>query len=337
MGSSSSSFGEQQADTKLAARLKSVEQELSRKESEIAQLRKEKVSEFHHVADSQNAAVHAPPAVNFYGVPISPPGRKNTRNSSDGLGEIGELRNERDAAQEAARSAVAERDGLKSQLANAHRERDKAVNEMMALEKRRQREVEALNDQVDSLRYELNDITGGAGSRAVEKVTLAQARIEELEAVIKEKDVEIQRLELSASTSVHEQPVAEMVSTPQTSEGSGLAKLQRELNATQRRFDAKQREVDDLKLDLKELSDENESLRNGASTGDSEATTQLESELEAKRDEVTALTARLDEATQALQTEKEAYSKLLGAMEVSNCVNSKLTSRRSSQQGKRKR
>ncbi|RSH87702.1 uncharacterized protein EHS24_000218 [Apiotrichum porosum] len=328
-------------DEKLHARIKVLETELHRKDSELAQTR---------AAVEANKARQGP--ANDFSAHGSRGGRR--RASFVSSGQVADLTTERDAAAEAARTSQAEVDTIKAQRDRAYLERDKAVNSQMATEKRTKKEIEMLQEKIDDLRFELDD--SGGDSSATDKIRAdlktAQAHVNELKALVGEKDKEIERLQ-SAPTPVVDQEeigslkrqitalesdleVARSAPTP-TAAAPGTSHLQRELKSAQRRIEQKEREVQDLKKDLQEVEDENDALRQGGGAGsnnDDVRVTQLQDDLSTAQDALAGersikaeLEIRLTQATEEVQSAQDEIRTLKASIEAMSTQQEDATAR----------
>lgn len=202
-----------------------------------------------------------------------------------------------------------------------------------------------LQEKIDDLRFELDD--SGGDSSATDKIRAdlktAQAHVNELKALVGEKDKEIERLQ-SAPTPVVDQEeigslkrqitalesdleVARSAPTP-TAAAPGTSHLQRELKSAQRRIEQKEREVQDLKKDLQEVEDENDALRQGGGAGsnnDDVRVTQLQDDLSTAQDALAGersikaeLEIRLTQATEEVQSAQDEIRTLKASIEVSS-------------------
>lgn len=209
---------------------------------------------------------------------------RGRRRASSVSGDLSNLATQRDDATQLAASARKEVDTLKVKLQFVDHERDQAVNERMALEKRTSREIDRLQDRVDELTFWLDGRSDKPYKETEKLRSELQTTLSKLEALqdsLEKKEVELERLrassqdamtaseaqaaELSAKISALESEIAEARSSRPADTGRS-SNLQRELNAALRRTEAKERENADLALNLQEANEENQALRQGGST-----------------------------------------------------------------------
>lgn len=227
----------------------------------------------------------------------------------------------------------------------------------MALERRSAREIDELKSQNEDLGYEIQALRGDKPSPEVEKLKgqLAEAtqklatleasvqkKSEEVEAKSREleertkelqlKSEEIERLSASAADGERIQELESRIVTLEAELGAARTQqpdgdsqhLQRELNAAVRKIEAKEREIEDLKADLKEANDENSTLRSSRSSNagpvDDTRIADLEIQLGAAQEELEAERERAARLVELEKTLEQTTSELQEARDELNAA-----------------
>ncbi|GMK54744.1 hypothetical protein CspeluHIS016_0113300 [Cutaneotrichosporon spelunceum] len=311
--------GPSTTENKLTAHIKSLEQELQRKESELSR------------------ATRAP----------TPKSRR--RRSSAGDVDL-TLTTQRDDAKHAAEAAQREVAGLKARLSASERERDQAVNGRLAAEKRAVRQTDSLQERVDELQFYLDNAGGSQPAAESEKARsdrdTALARAEELQGKLTEKEGEVEESqkaleakvkeleELRTGASSAEQRVGELqekvtVLEAQLARTDGMysekvAQVERERDVAQAEIASLQSRIEESILDFQRSSSELETEKNARATLQEQveslekkaasmteaefAATEARARITQLETEILASASKLADANLALSAAKEAIS-----------------------------
>ena len=183
----------------LLAKVKDLETRLKRSEDDLAEARPT-----HGSSSSLKRS-----ATDFFGNTLSPVAKKSSRRRSTSLSSdnrVSDLEAEIESLRAAQGPSGLETEKLKTQLATARRELDKATNVQLALERSAKKEIADLKSQLEDVNLELEDWRrndGGGGRVELERVEKAakadvdavQAQVQKLEEELRAKTLELVSME----------------------------------------------------------------------------------------------------------------------------------------------